>query len=259
MQTVSPVNTGRSASRDAEADGPAVNHIAIIPDGNRRWAAEKGVPIWDGVRSGAKTAETTFEAIRKRRIPWCTFWASSYDNLAKRPVPERRVLDELYTQYFTALTDNKTVHRERVRVRVLGEWAELISPTAQEAIRAVLAATESYGDASLTFLVGYDGDRELASAATALMQEVVSSKEKVVRTVTIDDLRAHSWTKELPEVDVIIRTGAWEDPHRSANFLPLLTRNVQEAYPQMYWPDFSEQALDQVLADLQRRERRLGA
>lgn len=233
-----------------------LRHIAIIPDGNRRWAKTRGLPTLDGVRSGVKTAERIFETMCQRGIPWCTFWAGSYDNLTKRPGPERAVLNELFALWFSRLAKNETIHRSRVRVRALGEWADLLTPRARQAIQRSLDATASYDAGSLTFLVGYDGDRELVAATKSLLQ-AVGSRQQAVESMA--DLRAHAWTKELPEVDVIIRTGAWEDPHRSANFLPLLTSNVQEAYPKVYWPDFSDAELDAVLADLARRERRLGA
>lgn len=243
-----------------ETPAPPLRHIAIIPDGNRRWAAARGLPLWDGVRQGAKTAEAIFEAIRARRIPWCTFWASSYDNLTERPKTERHVLNELFADWFLRLAKNETVHRDRVRIRALGEWRDLLTEPAARAIERVIEATGQYAGPALTFLIGYDGDRELAAAATALLRQLHSEPrtQNLELTVALDDLRAHSWTKELPPVDLLLRTGAWEDPHRSANFLPLLTSNVQEAYPKVFWPDFAEAELETVLADFAARERRLG-
>lgn len=235
-----------------------LRHIAIIPDGNRRWATARGLLLWDGVREGVKTAESTFEAIRQRGVPWCTFWASSYDNLTERPLPERAVLNELFATWFSRLAENETVHREHVRVRVLGEWENLLSAPARAAIGRVHEATASCDGPSLTFLVGYDGNRELVAATNALLRERESVERGRVQAVTIADLRKHAWTQDLPEVDLLVRTGSWEDPHRSANFLPLLTSNVQEAYPQVFWPDFAETALDAVIADFAARGRRLG-
>lgn len=270
MSGSSPARTGVSqsvvatpepagaAARRAAADAPTPQHIAIIPDGNRRWAGARGLPVWDGVRTGVKTAEATFEAVRRRGIPWCTFWASSYDNLKERPARERGVLNELFTNWFTRLAKNETIHREHVRVRVFGEWRDLLQPSAVASIENVLRATEAYEGPALTFLVGYDGDRELVAAVRELLQQLGTGDREPATGVTIDDLRRNAWTKALPAVDLIVRTGSWEDPHRSANFLPLLTSNVQEAYPQTYWPAFSEADLDAVIADYGRRGRRLG-
>lgn len=236
---------------------PPLQHIAIIPDGNRRWATARGIPAWDGIRTGVQTAEKIFEALRRRRIPWCTFWASSYDNLTKRPAQERVILNELFAQWFTQLAENRTIHAEHVRVRVLGEWPDLLLSAAREAIQRVLERTVQYRESALTFLIGYDGDRELAAATTSLLR-ACGRNEETADAITMERLRAHAWTKDLPEVDLLLRTGSWEDPHRSANFLPLRTSNVQEAYPAVYWPAFSEEELDHVLADYQRRTRRLG-
>ncbi len=269
MSASSPVRTGVSTGVSAAparapappAAGapaaPALNHIAIIPDGNRRWAAARGLPAWDGVRAGVKTDEATFEALRRRGIPWCTFWASSYDNLKERPVRDRGVLNELFTEGFARLADNETIHREHVRVRALGEWRDLLQSSAAESIEKVLRATEAYQGPVLTFLVGYDGDRELVAATKSLLQRA-SVERTSMQEMTIDDLRKNAWTRDLPEVDLIVRTGSWEDPHRSANFLLLLTSNVQEAYPKTYWPAFSEADLDAVIADYGQRGRRLG-
>ncbi len=237
---------------------PPLQHIAIIPDGNRRWAAAHGMQLWEGVRTGVQTAEAIFDALRRRRIPWCTFWASSYDNLTKRPATERAVLNELFAEWFTRLAANEAIHANRVRVRVLGEWKDVLAAPAARAIEHVLEATAGYNDLGLTFLVGYDGDRELAAAATSLVRERTGVQASERASVTIDDVRKHAWTRELPEVDVIVRTGSWEDPHRSANFLPLLTSNVQEAYPKVYWPAFSETDLAAIITDVTTRERRLG-
>lgn len=236
----------------------SLRHVAIIPDGNRRWAAGHGLPLWDGVRKGVKTAEATFELIRQRGIHWCTFWASSYDNLTQRPKTERGVLNELFASWFSRLAENETVHREKVRVRAIGEWNDLLGSPARAAIELVLEATKYYGGPTLTFLVGYDGDRELIAAVHALLKRREGMQPDTHALVTMEDLRACAWTKDLPEVDLLVRTGSWEDPHRSANFLPLRTSNVQEVYPKLFWPDFSESELDAVIADFASRQRRLG-
>lgn len=272
--TVAPplarVNENASPTPEKPDAVPAtLRHIAIIPDGNRRWAAARGLPLWDGVRTGVKTAEAVFEAVRQRGIPWCTFWASSYDNLVKRPRTERTVLNELFAGWFSRLAENTTVHREQVRVRVLGEWPDLLADAAVRAIERVQSVTANYRGPSLTFLVGYDGDRELVAAVRELLQQGTGGREphsaeaprgrQATGDLTIGDLRKHSWTKDLPEVDLLIRTGSWEDPHRSANFLSLLTSNVQESYPRLHWPDFSEDELQRVIDDFAARGRRLGA
>ncbi len=237
----------------------SLRHIAIIPDGNRRWAAGRGLPLWDGVRKGVQTAEATFELIRQRGIHWCTFWASSYDNLTKRPKTDRGVLNELFTSWFSRLAENETVHREEVRVRAIGEWNDLLGSPARAAIERVLEATKFYGGPTLTFLVGYDGDRELVAAVHALLKRREGMQPDAHAPVTMEDLQACAWTKDLPDVDLLVRPGSWEDPHRSANFLPLRTSNVQEVYPKLFWPDFLESELDAVIADFASRGRRLGA
>lgn len=250
-------NAASAPAPERKAAVPAtLRHIAIIPDGNRRWAAARSLPLWDGVRTGVTTAEATFEAVLQRHIPWCTFWASSYDNLTKRPELERAVLNELFAAWFSRLAESPTVHREQVRVRILGEWRDLLGRTAVEAMNRTLQATAEYHGPALTFLVGYDGDRELVAATNALLQRPAGTPHG---PVGLTDLRAHAWTQELPEVDLLIRTGSWEDPHRSANFLPFLTSNVQESYPKIYWPDFTETELQRVIDDFAARGRRLGA
>lgn len=260
-RAASPVAVRSEVAPRESHQAPPLRHLAIIPDGNRRWAAARGSLPWDGVRQGVVTAERTFEAVLSRHIPFCTFWASSYDNLVQRPYAERVVLNELFATWFGQLADNDTVRRERVAVRFIGEWHSLLAPAARASISRVLEETAAYDGPVLTFLVGYDGDRELTAAVTALLkkQGVRQNVPDTNTPVVLEDLRAQAWTKGLPAVDLLVRTGSWEDPHRSANMLPFLTSNVQEAYPAVYWPDFSAAELDQVLADYLARERRLGA
>jgi undecaprenyl diphosphate synthase len=165
-------------------------------------------------------------------------------------------LNELFADWFTQLATNETIHREHIRIRAFGEWRELLAAPAVRAIENLLTAAETDQGSALTFLIGYDGDRELVAAIKALIADREERQE--TREITLADLRAHAWTHELPPVDLLVRTGAWTDPHRSANFLPFLTSNVQEAYPPVFWPAFSEPALDTVLADFAQRERRIG-
>ena len=97
-----------------------INHIAIIPDGNRRWAERKGVPLYEGHRIGVQTTEKIFEKALELKIPYLTFWAASYDNLLKRSKEEVKFLINLINEEFKGLLEDARVHKNEVKIRILG-------------------------------------------------------------------------------------------------------------------------------------------
>lgn len=108
--------------------------------------------------------------------------------------------------------------------------------------------------------MGYDGRRERGAAAASLAQSYAQTQQAIPEDVLEMDalLQSHAWTGHLPDVDLIVRTGAWEDPHNSAGFLGFLTAESQFSFPEVLWPDFTPAVLETVLADFTRRERRKG-
>ncbi|HYG83453.1 MAG TPA: undecaprenyl diphosphate synthase family protein [Verrucomicrobiae bacterium] len=234
-----------------------INHLAIIPDGNRRWAKQHGLSSEDSVYK--KGSETTFEIIKAAfeiGVPHVTFWASSYDNLLKRPAMLVNAIEAIFAQKFHELATHPLIHQHQVQVKVMGEWREILKPKTIAAIEESLSATAHYTERQLTVLIGYDGQRERGAA----LQSLQNSDEQLDKDLfkAAEHLRRHSWTGDLPNVDLILRTGSWIDPHNSAGFLSLIADNAQYAFPEVLWPDMSAELLETIINDFERRERRLG-
>lgn len=226
-----------------------LNHLAMIPDGNRRWAKARLLLPWKGHVEGVKRFWELAEESAQAGIKYLTFWAGSYSNLAKRSKEEVDVLFELMAtelakpELLQKLTQNKT------SLRVIGEW-ELFARDfkLKEALQEVEQKTSGGADHHLTILFGYDGQREMLAAIKSLQQ---SGQE-----VTTEILQQNLLTAELPAVDLVIRTGG--EPHWSAGFLMWQTANSQFYFTDELWPDFKVPQLKTALEDFERRERRLG-
>lgn len=244
-----------------EAARPVLQHLAIIPDGNRRWAKKHSIAGQKKIyEQGSDKTFEILEAALDMGIPHVTFWASSYTNLAGRPQQFVDAMEELYAQKFREMAKHPIIHRNKVRVEIKGQWHELLKPETSEALQSVIDATTHYDNQLLTILVGYDGHHERGAATLALMKDSMAgmvnlpSDAKAAETLLCN----YAWTGHLPKVDLVIRTGAWDDPHNSAAFLSFLTGDSQYAYPQVLWPDFTALLFREILGDFAQRERRLG-
>jgi len=231
-------------------------HVALIPDGNRRWARKRGFQSWIGHRAGAKNVERILEkAFLEIKIPYFTFWGGSLDNLTKRKKIEVDFLTKLYTEYFKKASKDKRVHENKVRIRVLGRWREILPKETQKAIEKAMEVTKNYTKNFLTFLLAYNGTDEMISC----IQKIVNlAKEKTI-TVTEKLIKEHLWTKDLPPVDLVIRTGCEKDPHMSAGFMMWDTAYSQFYFTETLFPAFSPEEFEQIIKDYSKRERRLGA
>lgn len=225
------------------------NHIAIIPDGNRRWAKARLLNPWDGHTEGVKRYWESAEYILSLGVKNLTFWAGSYDNLLKRSKIEVKFLMKLFVEEISNPELLNKFLKNKTRLRVIGEWQEFIEDKSLIAsVKKLESATEHFKEYSLTILFAYDGKREMLATANSL----VKSGKKVTDT----NLRASLWTGDLPDVDLVIRTGG--EPHWSAGFMMWLTANSQFYFTDLLWPDFKEKEIKKALAEYERRERRLG-
>jgi undecaprenyl diphosphate synthase len=231
------------------AMNPIPRHIAIIPDGNRRWAESHGLKAFLGHEQGTKQFRTIAEAAFESGVEVLTFWAASIDNLQKRSKLEINYLLKYFKQY---LQDPETLEyflKHDIRFRVIGVWAEKITDTVlAKAVSSIEKLTEHCKTRQLTILFGYDGQREMLEAINSLTQ----SKQ----TATPENLQSKLWTGFLPNVDLVIRTGG--EPHWSAGFLMWLTANSQFYFTDIFWPDFSEKRLSAAIKDFSQRGRRFG-
>lgn len=228
---------------------PIPKHIAIIPDGNRRWARAQRLNPWEGHEEGVKTFWTVSQDLFDMGLDNLTFWAASYSNLYKRSPVEVKFLIKLLKDELSSSRVLDLALKNKVRVRVIGEWNEIIQDESlKNTIDELQAKTAHFENKTLSLLFAYDGQREMLSAVNSLV--------KNGNTVNEEDLRKNLWTGELPDVDLVIRTGG--EPHWSAGFMMWHTANSQLHFTETLWPDFKTEQIKMALAEYERRERRLG-
>jgi undecaprenyl diphosphate synthase len=227
-------------------------HVAIIPDGNRRWARARGKHPWEGHRAGAENTENLIKAANNAGVKCLSFWGSSQDNLTKRPLEEKRALLEIYVDYFRKILDSEEVHRNKARIRVIGEWEKQFPDMLKKTIRECVESTKRYSDRMLNFFLAYNGDREMLSAIQMMLTNGVRPE-----SVSQEVLKKYLWTKDLPPVDYLIRTGG--EPHLSTGFMMWDTANAQLYFSEKHFPDFDTKSFSEALAEFSRRKRRLGA
>lgn len=229
-------------------------HVAIIPDGNRRWARSRGLRPTAGHEKGADTLEELLEPAIKLGVTWLTFWGLSATNLRKRNRTETALLEEIIRNRFLKAKDHPKVHEHQVKIRVLGEWRSHFSTETQAAIQNAMESTKHYTHLSLTILLAYDGAEDMVRATQNITKEIEGGKRL---TITPALIKEHLATRDLPNVDLLIRTGG--EPHLSAGFLMWETQDSQLAFPSCFWPDFSPDILRNIVSEFNSRERRLGA
>ena len=231
-----------------------INHIAIIPDGNRRWAERKGVPLYEGHRIGVETTEKIFEKALELKIPYLTFWAASYDNLLRRSREEVKFLIQLITEEFQRLLKDARVEKNKVKIRILGRFREILPAKTLRIIEKLMEKTEKYEIFSLTFLLAYNGTDEMVEAIKRITKAFKESTIKITGHV----IKNFLWTKDLPPVDLVIRTGCEEDPHNSAGFMMWHTAYSQYYFTKTLYPDFSAEEFEEAIKNYLKRERRFG-
>lgn len=226
-----------------------LSHLAIIPDGNRRWAKARLLLPWKGHVEGVKRFWELAEASAQMGIKHLTFWAGSYSNLAKRSKEEVDVLFQLLADELSKPELLEKLNQNKTSLQVIGEW-ELFSrdPKLKETLQDVEQKTSAGAEHHLTILFGYDGQREMLAA--------IKSLQESGQDVTAEVLHQNLMTAELPAVDLVIRTGG--EPHWSAGFLMWQTANSQYYFTEDLWPDFKVPQLKTALEDFERRERRMG-
>jgi tritrans,polycis-undecaprenyl-diphosphate synthase [geranylgeranyl-diphosphate specific] len=210
-------------------------HIAIIQDGNRRFARSLGLEAGEGHRAGADTTERVLDWAHEMGVKYITLYSFSTENF-RRDSEEVESLFSLFKERFEKILSDERVHRRRIRVRVFGDRA-LLPPDLLERVEAAEAATRTYGNFFLNIALAYGGRNEIVHAARSILREV---REGEVTPEKIDAalVEHHLYDgKYLPPVDLIIRTG---NERRTSNFLPWLANGKESAvyFCAPNWPVF---------------------
>ena len=226
------------------------SHIAIIMDGNGRWAAARGLPRVLGHRAGAAAVRRIVEACCELGVGVLTLYAFSWEN-RNRPAKEIRELMGLLDEFLRR--EEPTLLANGVRLRAIGRLEELPAGVAAH-LRGLMARTAQGDRMTLALALGYGGRQEIVDAARGLAQAV---REGRLRPEDIDEtvFARQLYAPELPDPDLLIRTSGEQ---RLSNFLLW-----QSSYTELYvtpkpWPDFTKEDLVEAIAEYERRERRFG-
>jgi undecaprenyl diphosphate synthase len=225
-------------------------HIAIIMDGNRRWARERGLPIACGYRRGVTALRRTLRAARRAQVRIVTAYAFSEENW-NRPSSEVDLLMSLCIQ--AAGSELRALVHEGVRVRLCGR-SDRLPPRTRGALESLVAQTAANTAVTLNLAIDYGARREIGDAVRALVREVSAGLRDVD---SIDERAVESclYTAGLPDPDLVIRTGG---ELRLSNFLLFQAAYAEFWATETYWPDFGEPHLRAALDDFASRQRRYG-
>jgi len=234
--------------------GKVPKHVAIIPDGNRRWAKKNNLKPWEGHYEGAQRFEELVDAAFDLGVRNLTFWGSSADNLAKRTWRETKALLDIYEKYFKRLIQDERVFKNKIKINIIGRWQEQFPQKLIKLLKKGIDKTKHHDKFNLNFLLAYNGDDDLETAVKNIVKQGLSWS-KITKQTIQDNLLS----KAVKQVDLVIRTGVENDPHNSAGFLMWQTQNSQLYFDSAYFPDFTAEYLQKAVTDFQRRQRRLGA
>ena len=243
--------TGQAATRLGGSGIPGLDHVAIIMDGNRRWAKMRGMPALFGHQRGAEAVRRTVEACRELGIPFLTLFAFSSENW-RRPVEEVEELMNLLRFYIRR--ELNELARNGVRLRFLGEIDEM-APDIVTLLKEAAEKTRHNRALTMTIALNYGSRRELALGAKRLAEQVLNGEIKP-DDIDEDCLGASLNTLDLPDPDLLIRTSGEQ---RVSNFMLWQLAYTEFVFLPINWPSFDRSHLEEAIAEFQRRDRRYGA
>jgi len=231
---------------------PLLRHIAIIMDGNGRWAKARGLPRIAGHRRGAEAARRAVTAAAELGVPYLTLFGFSSENW-RRPSTEIQDLMALLRHYL--LGEIAELHRNGVRLKVIGELGRLAPDIISLIEHAEAAVTRDNTRITLTIALSYGGRAEIVAAVRAIAAQVARGS-LAADAVDENCIARHLFTADIPDPDLLIRTSGEQ---RISNFLLWQCAYSELVFTKTLWPDFSKSDLEQAIDDFCGRERRYGA
>jgi undecaprenyl diphosphate synthase len=226
-------------------------HVAIIMDGNGRWAGHRSLKRFVGHQQGAKSVQLVMETVSRIGLPWLTLYAFSIENDLRRPRAEVNFLMRLLKSF---LEDNvQRMMDNNVRIRYIGHTHELPAEV-QEKMRWAAETTARNTGTTLTLALKYGGRSELVDAFRSLYTEM-QEKHQGAGHITEEAINRHLYTADMPDPDLLIRTSG---EMRLSNYLLWQIAYTEIFITERRWPDFRGIHLLEAMADYQRRERRYG-
>ena len=247
---MSPAAAPNEAERPAREGGSAPRHVAIIMDGNGRWAKKRGLPRVAGHRAGAEAVRRTLRAAVKNGVEVLTLYAFSSENW-RRTEEEVSDLKGLLGYYLERELDS--LAKEGVRLRLIGDYSAF-GPDLSKRLERAMERLQANGRLTLVVALNYGSRAEIASAARKLAIKAVAGE---VNPASIDEdaLESELQTHGLPELDLLIRTSG---EVRLSNFLLWQAAYAELVFTPTLWPDFGEAELAEAIEQFAARERRFG-
>jgi len=235
-----------------KARGGIPKHVAIIMDGNRRWARKLKKPTWYGHLFGSKKLEEILDWCRELGIKTLTVYAFSTENFKRSP-KEVNVLMNLFEQKFKELVNDERVHKYGIRVNVIGR-KELLPENVRKAAEEAERVTKRYGNYTLNIALAYGGRSEIVDAIKRIVDDV---KEGKITKDDIDEklLKRYLYVPNMPDPDIVIRTGG---EIRISNFLLYQIAYSELFFVDVYFPEFRKIDFLRIIREYQKRERRFG-
>lgn len=225
-------------------------HVAIIMDGNGRWAKQRNKERYEGHIAGVESVRAAVRAAVRNGVEWLTLYAFSTENWG-RPTAEVEAIMELFCR--TVMGEADDLARQGVRVRIMGERTRFTAKVL-EMIDHIERTTAEADKLTLVLAFNYSARREMILATRALAERVSKGE------ITTDDIDEERFASELmsrgiPDPDFVIRTSG---ECRLSNFLLWQSSYAELYFPEVLWPDFGEEAFDKAMEEYARRERRYG-
>ena len=221
-------------------------HIAIIMDGNGRWAKQRGLPRTQGHKAGTETARAVVTHCRELGVKHLTLYTFSKENWS-RPKDEVKILFELLTTFLKR--EEKSLKEQGIRLMVLGE-IDGMPLAVRQVLKHVMRQTIKCTDMTLNLALNYSGRDEILRAARALAAKGVAPDD-----ITEEAFQNELWTAGQPDPDLIIRTSG---ELRLSNYLLFQCAYSEFYFTDVLWPDFSSEELEKAIAELSNRQRRFG-
>lgn len=226
------------------------NHIAMIMDGNRRWARKRGLPTQIGHSEGAKTMQNIAEYLEELGVKYMTVYAFSTENW-KRSKEEVDYLMQLLEKYIREF--DKKIKGRNIRLKLVGD-IEPLPKGLQEGIREIEERTKNNTGLTVNVAINYGGRAEIVNATKKIAEEVsVGALEP--KDITEELFSTYVYTAGMPDPDLVIRTGG---EIRSSGFLTWQSVYSEFYYTECLWPDFGKKELDKAIAEYNNRKRNFG-
>jgi len=232
-------------------DGPKPEHVGLILDGNRRWAADHGLQVWAGHKAGADKIEAVLDWCWKLGVKSVTVYAFSIENFSRSKQEVEEIM-RIFEIKFKKILEDERIHRNKIHIKIIGQIDLLPNPV-RYLIHKVEEATKDYNQFYLNIALAYGGRTELVEAMRKIAYEV---RNDVISPELIDEniMEKHLYTAYLPksDLDILIRTSGEE---RLSNFLLWQSAYTELMFLDVFWPDFRCIDLWRAIRTFQRRRR----